>query len=125
MPATEAIRVAQIRHHVDDAGFDVVAGSAERVVAHIGERIAGMFDFALRHRHSGTTFVADLKTGSVDYPHSFADQLAIYATATVMLTEDYTATIEPYPFDQDRGIIVGTVRRRGLHTALDRPRRRS
>lgn len=106
VPDMHAGRVKEYAAALHAAGFDVVEDSAERVVASPAMRIAGTFDMVLRDQATGIMHVADLKTGSVGYPHSFAVQLAFYATATHMLSRDYAGLVTPFNLDAHRGVIV-------------------
>ena len=100
---------AHIGHYIQalaDADLELVDGLTERVIVHPDLKVAGTFDQGLRHKASGTLYVADIKTGSLGFPHSFAAQLAGYATAPVMLTSDYSQQVDAPPFDETRGIVV-------------------
>lgn len=88
------------------AGLEPVPEFVERIVVNAEHRIAGTFDVALRDKSSGDLYVADLKTGSVDYPASFAIQLAIYATADHLVCPDYKHFEEVPGWSHDRGVII-------------------
>lgn len=100
-----AVEVAAYRAALGAAGLTPVPELVERIVCHDDPRIAGTFDVALRDA-SGQLFVADLKTGSMNYPASMAIQLAIYATADHLVSVDYS-TLEPIPkWSHHHGIII-------------------
>jgi hypothetical protein len=87
------------------AGIEPVPELVERIVVDHERGIAGTFDVALRDA-SGALYVADVKTGSVDYPASFAIQLAIYAGAPHLLSEDYERLDAAPGFDRRRAVII-------------------
>lgn len=113
------------------AGLTPVPELVERVVANTEHLIAGTFDVALRDAN-GNLYVADLKTGSVNYPAAMAIQLAIYATADQLVTRDYQSFEAMPKWSTERGIIIHlppggpctlhwidlTAGRRGLDIAL-------
>ena len=104
------------------AGFDAEVGAVAAELERIGatvdrERVeqlvvnedveaAGTFD--LRLNIGGRWHVADLKTGStVDRSaHSFAVQLAVYASHTSVFDVRAGAHTDPVELDQDRGLII-------------------
>lgn len=97
-----------------DAGLEIVPELIERIVVYPGSRVAGRADRFCRRTIDGRLVVVDLKTGehAVEYPHSTAVQLALYANAPLMaaplpteggITED----LNPLPpIDTSIGYIV-------------------
>lgn len=125
--------VKAYRDALASAGLEPVPEYVERIVVLGEHRIAGTFDVALRDKASGELYVADLKTGSVGYPASMAIQLAIYATADHLVTQDFRGYEAMPQFNQERGVIIHLppggpctlhwidleAGRRGLQVALD------
>ena len=97
--------VERINAALTAAGLRVLPDLVERVVVNYKRGTAGTFDNALEDA-LGNVYVGDLKTGSVDYPHSFAVQLAIYANAEAMISEDYKSIEEIPNFDKHRAVII-------------------
>jgi hypothetical protein len=57
-------------------------------------------------RLHGRTMIMDIKTGSIDYPHKMAMQLAMYAHSTPYDIETDTRTMDVEPVDPNYGIII-------------------
>lgn len=70
-----------------EAGIEIVPDYVERILVHPVERIAGRMDRFVKVKRSKGVAVLDLKTGKIDYPHSIAVQLALYANALLMAGE--------------------------------------
>lgn len=101
-----AAEVDAYRAALAAAHLEPVPQLVERIVVHHEHRIAGTFDVALRDTRTGELMVSDLKTGSVDYPASFAIQLAIYATAESLVTPDLAGYEAVPEWSRDHGIII-------------------
>lgn len=101
-----AAEVDAYRTALRDAGLSPMPDLVERVVVNTRDKIAGTFDVGLHDVH-GTSYVGDLKTGSVDYPAAMAIQLAIYAGADAIVpTGCWDRLDRTHPFNQERGIII-------------------
>lgn len=61
------------------AGFEPT--HVEEFVVHDGYRIGGTADRIYREKASGRLVIGDIKTGTIDYPHKIAMQLATYANS--------------------------------------------
>lgn len=77
---------ADFAHHIDNyrramAGYEQVA--VEQFLVRDDLRIGGTADRLLREKATGRLIIGDLKTGSVDYPHKIAMQLATYANSLI------------------------------------------
>ena len=85
------------------AGVEILPEWVERIVRVPGLTCAGTFDRLVRL--GDTTFVADLKTGSIDFGHTtIPAQLACYAHGEAW---DGADGYEPLPdVDQTRGLII-------------------
>ena len=88
-------------------GLAPVPNLVERSVALTEYGVAGTFDLALTD--GDKIYVADYKTGNVEYGASIAIQLAIYARADVLVSEDGTQPEDPPGFDQEVGIVIEAV----------------
>ena len=97
--------VERINAALTNAGLTVEESLVERVVVNYETGTAGTFDNGLRDT-AGNLYVGDLKTGSVDYPGSFAVQLAIYATCDALISEDYKSIENMPEFNQNRAVII-------------------
>lgn len=99
---------ADFAHHIDNyrramAGYEPVA--VEQFVVHDGYRIGGTADRLLREKSTGRLIIGDLKTGSVDYPHKIAMQLATYANSVIY--DPATAARTPLgDIDLDTALII-------------------
>lgn len=82
-PFSKAVGEAWTRA-LKDAGLEIVPELIERIVVYPELYIAGRFDRIAKVKRSGKYAVVDLKTGSIDYPHAIARQLAMYAHAPLM-----------------------------------------
>lgn len=93
------------------AGLEIVHDLIEQVVVYPEERICGRYDRIARRLSDGALVPVDLKTGqsAINYPHSVATQLAMYANAPLMarlpdgldgVTEEFTTL----PADLDRSV---------------------
>lgn len=75
----------------------------ERMLVNDELQVAGTPDLIVRY--DGENYIADKKTGSIDYPHKMAAQLAIYAHS--QLYDPSTGTRSPLPaVNGQRGIII-------------------
>lgn len=54
----------------------------------------------------GRNMIMDIKTGSIDYPHKMAMQLAMYARMTPYRISDDTRYEDAEPVDPNRGVII-------------------
>ncbi len=93
-----------------DAGLVRVPGLSERVVRNVALNVVGKFDDVLMEEATGRLLIADLKTKATKfYSRTAVDiQLAVYARAEWMLTED-GRWYEPGPLhhvDQTEGVIL-------------------
>lgn len=104
VPDMFAERVAEYRSALDAARVVVDPDLVECVLVLWEHQVAGTADRIVTV--GGHRYVFDLKTGSsVDYPHSFAVQLATYAAAD-HIYDTRTETLRPMPdVDQERAII--------------------
>jgi hypothetical protein len=104
LPEVFAADVDAYRAALAAAGLSVVPGQVEIHVVCDALELAGTFD---RIVTDGTRyFIADLKTGtSVDYPHGYAVQLAIYSRAQGYDIAENKRYDLP-PVDQATGIII-------------------
>jgi len=84
------------------AGIDFTAIETFRV--HDDWKIAGTADRI--GRLHGRTMIMDIKTGSIDYPHKMAMQLAMYARMTPYDIATDSRTDDPEPVDRNYGIII-------------------
>jgi hypothetical protein len=98
---------------LEAAGLEIVPEYIERFVVYPKERIAGRFDQIVRRKSDGRLVMLDYKSGlrAIDYPHSIAIQLALYANAPCMAGElnvrGETEKFEPMPeLDKETAIIV-------------------
>lgn len=67
-------------------------------------KVAGTADrIGLLH---GRPMIMDIKTGSVDYPHKMAMQLAMYSRSVPYNIATDTRSADPQPVDPNRGIII-------------------
>ena len=55
---------------------------------------------------NGRTMIMDIKTGSIDYPHSMAMQLAMYSRSLPYDIASDTRTTDNPPVDQNYGLII-------------------
>ena len=55
---------------------------------------------------NGRTMIMDIKTGSIDYPHKMAMQLAMYSRSVPYDIATDTRTTDPTKIDPNRGIII-------------------
>ena len=83
--------------HIDWLGIETFRVHDKFQVAGTADRIG---------RINGRTMIFDIKTGSIDYPHKMAMQLAMYAHSTPYDIGTDTRTIDPEPIDQHYGIII-------------------
>lgn len=67
-------------------------------------RVAGTADRI--GRLHGRTMIMDIKTGSIDYPHKMAMQLAMYSRMIPYDIATDTRGADPEPVDPNRGIII-------------------
>lgn len=97
-----------------DAKLTVVPELTERCVVYPDRLICGKLDRIFR-REDGSLVLADLKSGqrAIEFPHSIAIQLALYAYAPLLAApwdgiDGETEDFEPLPaeLDRTRGLIV-------------------
>jgi hypothetical protein len=89
------------------AGFRVVPGMIELHCVCDELELAGSFDRLLEHIDTGTIYVGDLKTGaSVDYPHGYAVQLAVYANSLFYDVDTGQRSPMPDGLSRDHGVII-------------------
>lgn len=69
-------------------------------------QIAGTADRIGRFPHTDRLRIADIKTGSVDYPHKMSMQLAMYARMTPYDIATDTRTNDPGEVDHNVGVII-------------------
>lgn len=62
----------------------------------------------------GRTMIMDIKTGSVDFPHAMAMQLAMYARSVPYDIATDTRSTDPQPVDLNHGIIIHLPAGRGI-----------
>jgi hypothetical protein len=89
------------------AGFRVVPGMIELHCVCDELELAGSFDRLLEHIDTGVIVVGDVKTGaSVDYPHGYAVQEAVYSHS--LLYDINTGQRSPMPegLDRSKGVII-------------------
>ena len=86
------------------AGIEWVGIETFRV--HDEWQVAGTADRIGRFPHSDRLRIADLKTGSVDYPHKMAMQLAMYARMTPYDITTDKRTTDPGEMDHNTGVII-------------------
>lgn len=112
-PLSDAVKAAWTEA-LTNAQLGVVPEYIERIVVYPEQRIAGRFDRIFR-RPDGSLVIGDLKTGerAVDYPHSIACQLALYAHAPLMAGPipnggGSTEQFEPLPdeLNRRRGVVI-------------------
>lgn len=72
---------------------------------HDGWQVAGTTD-RIGKDADGITRVYDIKTGSIDYPHKMAMQLAMYARSIPYDIETDKRTTDPEPVDLRYGVII-------------------
>ena len=66
-------------------------------------KAAGTFDRLVEYK--GKRYIADLKTsGSVNFPHSWAIQMAVYSRSSLYDPETYERT--PLDVDQDKAVLI-------------------
>lgn len=68
-------------------------------------QIAGTADRIGKDKH-GNVMIYDLKTGSIDFPHKMAMQLAMYARSVPYDIATDTRTADPEPVSQRWGVII-------------------
>ena len=102
IPLEYAPDITAYQRVADQTGWKVHA--VEQFVVHHGYRIAGTADRLLEI--DGKSYIADVKTGSIDYPHKFAVQLAIYAWSMPYDIEAETTRAWSHEPDKDRGLII-------------------
>jgi hypothetical protein len=103
VPEMFAERVAEYRRCLEANGIEVDPELVECVLVLWQHQIAGTADRIVTV--GGRRYVFDLKTGESVWPHGFAIQLAIYASADNVY-DLRTETLLPMPeVDQDRAII--------------------
>jgi hypothetical protein len=78
--------VASWQAALEAAGLEVVTDYIERIVVYPDRFIAGRFDRLCRRRSDGRLVVVDVKGGqrAIEYPHSIAVQMALYANAPLL-----------------------------------------
>lgn len=88
--APEKLRTAYANYESELArlGVEDLIHLRETALADVRTGVAGTTDGFARLA-DGRIVILDTKTGGVDYPHSFAIQLAIYANATHMFVMDH------------------------------------
>lgn len=69
-------------------------------------QIAGTADRIGVFPHRGRLMIADIKTGSIDYPHKIAMQLAAYARATPYDIGTDKRGVDPGEIDLNRAVII-------------------
>lgn len=69
-------------------------------------QVAGTADRIGRFPFSDRLVIADIKTGSIDYPHKMAMQLAMYARMTPYDIATDKRTTDPGDIDLNRGVII-------------------
>lgn len=86
------------------AGIEWLGIESFRV--HDDWQVAGTADRVGRDRVSGLVRIYDIKTGSIDYPHKMAMQLAMYARSVPYDIGTDTRSIDPEQIDLHTGIII-------------------
>lgn len=95
-------------YRADIAAYEKTTANLERL--HVEQllvvddlKVAGTPDLIVRYQ--GENYIADKKTGSIDYPHKMAAQLALYAHG--MFYDVRTGEREPLPaVNGQRGLII-------------------
>lgn len=82
-------------------------------------QIAGTADRIGRFPYHDRLRIADIKTGSVDYPHKMAMQLAMYARMTPYDIATDTRGEDPDPVDHNVGVIIHLPAGRGECTLYE------
>lgn len=82
-------------------------------------QVAGTADRIGRFPHSDRLRIADLKTGSVDYPHKMSMQLAMYARMTPYDITTDKRTTDPGEMDHNTGVIIHLPAGRGECTLYE------
>lgn len=83
--------------HIEWLGIETFRVHDDWKVAGTADRIGKMH---------GSTMIFDIKTGSIDYPHKMAMQLALYAHSTPYDIGTDTRTEDPEPVNLNTGIII-------------------
>lgn len=86
------------------AGIEWVGIETFRVMDDL--QIAGTADRIGILPHTNQLVIADIKTGSIDYPHKMAMQLACYARMTPYDIATDTRVTDPGEIDLNKGIII-------------------
>lgn len=89
----------QATAHIEWVGIETFRVHDEWQVAGTADRI-GRFPYSDRLR------IADIKTGSIDYPHKMAMQLAMYARMTPYDITTDTRGTDPGEIDLNTGVII-------------------
>jgi hypothetical protein len=103
--------VLETERLLEEAGLERIIGLSERVVRNVEVKAAGRFDDILLERSTGRLLMSDLKTKSAAfYSWMTVDaQLAVYANAEYMLSEDgrgYVQGPASFGVDDNEGVIL-------------------
>ena len=83
--------------HIEFTGIETFRVHDDWKVAGTADRIGVLH---------GRPMIMDIKTGSVDFPHAMAMQLAMYSRSVPYDIATDTRTADPEPIDLNRGVII-------------------